>query len=99
MAVMYMPCDDNDDFYVYVTLCKVDKNGKPILATNVPWSAIPPNSVEEIPEDKISDILLYSSTNCLLRASTAKSTRLARCTSTIHSTHTPLFKRCPRVMF
>lgn len=68
-AVLYMSCDDNDDIDVYVTLRKLDKNRKPMLAINVPWSTIPPNSVEEIPDDKISDILLYSGPIGLLRAS------------------------------
>lgn len=44
------------------------KNGQPTLAINVPWSTIPPNSVEEIPDDEISDILVYSSRIGLLRA-------------------------------
>ncbi|KAI8185889.1 alpha beta-hydrolase [Colletotrichum sp. SAR 10_75] len=68
-AELYMSCDDHNDMDVYITIRKLDKNGNPVLAINVPWNTIPPNSIEEIPEDKLSDILLYSGPIGLLRAS------------------------------
>ncbi|KAJ9139379.1 CocE/NonD hydrolase [Pleurostoma richardsiae] len=68
-AVLYMSCDDHDDMDVYVMVRKLDKSGNPMMAINCPWSAIPPNTIEEIPEDKTSDILLYTGPLGVLRAS------------------------------
>lgn len=68
-AVLYMSCDVRDDLDVYIVIRKLDKNKKPVLALNVPWDSIPPNSIEEIPEDKATDLLLYMGPVGMLRAS------------------------------
>ncbi|RAO70427.1 uncharacterized protein BHQ10_006439 [Talaromyces amestolkiae] len=68
-AVLYMSCDARDDLDVYVVIRKLDKNKKSVLALNVPWDSIPPNSIEEIPEDKATDLLLYMGPIGMLRAS------------------------------
>ncbi|CAH0026361.1 unnamed protein product [Clonostachys rhizophaga] len=68
-AVLYMSCDNLDDFDVYVLLRKLDEDSKPLLALNCPWSKIPPNSIEEIPKDNMTDILLYMGPLGMLRAS------------------------------
>ena len=68
-AVLYMSCDDLDDFDVYVLLRKLDKDGKPLLSLNCPWDNIQPNSPDEIPKEKQTDILLYMGPLGMLRAS------------------------------
>ncbi|KAL3455963.1 alpha/beta-hydrolase [Aspergillus heterothallicus] len=68
-AVLYMSCDSRDDLDVYVVLRKLDKQGNPVLALNVPWASIPPNSIEEIPPEKATDLLLYMGPVGMLRAS------------------------------
>ncbi|KAJ5727505.1 hypothetical protein N7493_005325 [Penicillium malachiteum] len=68
-AVLYMSCNSRDDLDVYVVVRKLDKSGKPALALNVPWSSIPPNSIDEIPREKATDLLLYMGPIGMLRAS------------------------------
>ncbi|KAJ5721729.1 uncharacterized protein N7483_009663 [Penicillium malachiteum] len=68
-AVLYMSCDARDDLDVYIIVRKLDKNGKPALALNVPWSSIPPNSIEGIPREKATDLLLYMGPIGMLRES------------------------------
>ncbi|CAG8233832.1 unnamed protein product [Penicillium salamii] len=68
-AVLYMSCDVRDDLDVYCVVRKLGKDGKPMLALNVPWSSIPPNSIEEIPEAKATDLILYMGPIGMLRAS------------------------------
>ncbi|PYI02716.1 hypothetical protein BO78DRAFT_422280 [Aspergillus sclerotiicarbonarius CBS 121057] len=68
-AVLYMSCSARDDLDVYVVIRKLDKDGKLMLALNVPWNSIPPNSIEEIPVDKATDLLLYMGPVGMLRAS------------------------------
>lgn len=70
-AELDLSSDDTDDVdvYVYATIHEPDKSGGPILTINVPRSTIPPNSIDKIPEDEMSDILLYFVHIGLLRAS------------------------------
>jgi uncharacterized protein len=49
-AILYMSCDDRDDFTVFVILRKKDKNGKDLMHLNFPFSATPVTSIDDIPE-------------------------------------------------
>ncbi|KAL2841855.1 alpha/beta-hydrolase [Aspergillus pseudoustus] len=68
-AVLYMSCPGSDDMDVYVMLRKLDTSGKPMHCLNVPWSSIGPDSFEEIPEKKATDLLVYKGPVGILRAS------------------------------
>ncbi|KAG9190183.1 hypothetical protein G6011_08271 [Alternaria panax] len=55
-AVLYMSCPDFSDMIVYVLIRKLDKQGKPRIAINIPWSAAPYNSAADIPESNYSNL-------------------------------------------
>ncbi|KAF5255756.1 hypothetical protein FOXYS1_13812 [Fusarium oxysporum] len=48
---LWLSCDENDDMDIYISLRKVDRNGKVLEHINVPWSALPDNvsSQEDVP--------------------------------------------------
>ncbi|KAJ9121210.1 hypothetical protein QFC24_004885 [Naganishia onofrii] len=68
-AVLYMSCEDADDMVVYVTLRKLDKNGKPLLALNIPWSRCPVKDLDDIPSKDMSNLNLAVGFMGVLRAS------------------------------
>jgi predicted acyl esterase len=68
-AVLYMSCDDADDMVVYVTLRKLDKDGKPLLALNIPWSNCPVEDLDTIPSKDKSNLNLAVGFMGVLRAS------------------------------
>ncbi|PVI05796.1 alpha/beta-hydrolase [Periconia macrospinosa] len=71
-AVLHMSCLDTDDMDVYVILRKLSASGAPLLSLNIPWKGIPPNSVSEIPQDKRTELILYTGAIGVLRASHRK---------------------------
>ncbi|KAI4606262.1 hypothetical protein J4E80_010239 [Alternaria sp. BMP 0032] len=71
-AVLYMSCPDFNDMIVYVLIRKLDKNGKPMIAINIPWSAAPYKSAAEIPESDYSNLMIYYGPTGVLRASHRK---------------------------
>lgn len=71
-AVLYMSCDDNDDMDVYVLLRKLDKEGKAMQNFNLPWRAVPVNSISEIAPEQQTEVVLYNGPLGILRASHRK---------------------------
>jgi predicted acyl esterase len=71
-AVLYMSCPDFNDMIVYVLIRKLDKQGKPMIAINIPWSAAPYNSAADIPESDYSNLMIYYGPTGILRASHRK---------------------------
>ncbi|KIL90284.1 hypothetical protein FAVG1_06014 [Fusarium avenaceum] len=68
-AVVYMSCPDYDDLDVYVTLEKLDADGKVMFNLNIPWEGIPKSSFEEMdPKEKI-EVVIYRGPMGVLRAS------------------------------
>lgn len=68
-AVLYMSCNDRDDFTVFIILRKKDKNGKDLMHLNFPFDATPIKSIDEmVPKDQASLTLHLGSTG-ILRAS------------------------------
>jgi len=68
-AILYMSCNDRDDFTVFVILRKKDKNGKDLMHLNFPFSATPIKSINEIqPKDQAS-LNLHLGSSGILRAS------------------------------
>jgi predicted acyl esterase len=68
-AVLYMSCPDYDDMDVYVTLEKLDADGKVMFNLNIPWEGIPKSSFEEMdPKEKI-EVVIYRGPMGVLRAS------------------------------
>lgn len=68
-AVLYMSCEDRDDFTVFVILRKKDKNGKDLMHLNFPLRATPVSSISEIPEKDYSSTNLHIGSVGILRAS------------------------------
>ncbi|RAK87284.1 X-Pro dipeptidyl-peptidase C-terminal non-catalytic domain-containing protein [Aspergillus costaricaensis CBS 115574] len=68
-AVLYMSCEDRDDFTVFVILRKKDKNGKALMHLNFPFHATPVKSIDEISEKEQSSTNLHLGSNGILRAS------------------------------
>lgn len=68
-AVLYMSCPDHDDLDVYVTIEKLDKDGKQIKNLNIPWGGIPANSFEDIKPDEETEVIAYKGPSGILRAS------------------------------
>jgi hypothetical protein len=64
-----MSCPTADDMDVYVILRKLSKSGEPLLSLNIPWKNIPPNTIDEIPSDKRTEVILYTGAIGVLRAS------------------------------
>jgi predicted acyl esterase len=71
-AVLYMSCPNADDMDVYVILRKLSSSGEPLLSLNIPWKNIPPNSIAEIPQEKRTEVILYTGAIGMLRASHRK---------------------------
>lgn len=68
-AILYVSCDDRDDFIVFVVLRKKDKNGKVLMHLNFPFKAAPINSIDEIPEKEQASTNLHLGSVGILRAS------------------------------
>lgn len=68
-AILYMSCDDRDDFTVFVILRKQDKNGKDLMHLNFPFHATPVRSIDEIPEKDQASLNLHLGSIGILRAS------------------------------
>ncbi|KAL4750002.1 hypothetical protein BDW72DRAFT_213668 [Aspergillus terricola var. indicus] len=68
-AILYMSCEDRDDFTVFVIIRKKDKNGKPLMHLNFPFHATPVASVEEIPQKEQASLNLHLGSVGILRAS------------------------------
>lgn len=68
-AVLYMSCKHKDDMDVFVILRKLDKNGKQLMALNVPWSQARVKKIDDIPAKDMSDLILYPGPVGMLRAS------------------------------
>ncbi len=68
-AVLYMSCDDRDDFTTFVILRKKDKNGKDLMHLNFPFSATPVKSIDEIPLKDQASLNLHLGSIGILRAS------------------------------
>jgi uncharacterized protein len=68
-AILYMSCDDRDDFTVFVILRKKDKNGKDLMHLNFSFSATPVTSIDDIPEKERASLNLHLGSTGILRAS------------------------------
>ncbi|CEL04052.1 Putative X-Pro dipeptidyl-peptidase C-terminal non-catalytic domain-containing protein [Aspergillus calidoustus] len=68
-AVLYMSCDDRDDFTAFVIIRKKDKNGKPLMHLNFPFHATPVKSIDEIPQKEQASLNLHLGSTGILRAS------------------------------
>ena len=68
-TIVYMSCDDHNDMDVYVLIRKLDSSGNTMLSLNIPWHSVPFDRVEDVPADKLSDLLLYQGPTGMLRAS------------------------------
>ncbi|KAK3622013.1 hypothetical protein LTR56_022449 [Elasticomyces elasticus] len=68
-VVLYMSCEDHDDLDVFILLRKLSTSGEPMLSLNIPWKGLPVSSIAEIPEDKRTEVILYSGPTGILRAS------------------------------
>jgi hypothetical protein len=71
-AVLYMSCPDFNDMIVYVLIRKLDKQGNPMIAINIPWSAAPYSRAADIPESDYSNLMIYYGPTGVLRASHRK---------------------------
>ncbi|KAL4916439.1 Alpha/Beta hydrolase protein [Aspergillus aurantiobrunneus] len=68
-AVLYMSCEDRDDFTVFVIIRKKDKNGKPLMHLNFPFHATPVSSIDDIPSKEQASLNLHLGSVGILRAS------------------------------
>ncbi|KAH8425125.1 CocE/NonD family hydrolase [Aspergillus melleus] len=68
-AVLYMSCEDRDDFVVFVILRKKDKDGKPLMHLNFPIHATPVDAIDEIPKADQASLNLHLGSMGVLRAS------------------------------
>lgn len=68
-AVLYVSCDDRDDFVVFIVLRKKDKHGKDLMHLNSPIKAAPVNSISEIPEKEQASTNLHLGSVGVLRGS------------------------------
>ncbi|OQE22440.1 hypothetical protein PENSTE_c010G08678 [Penicillium steckii] len=68
-AVLYMSCEDRDDFTVFVILRKKDKNRKELMHLNFPLHATPVKSIDDISESDQSSLNLHLGSVGILRAS------------------------------
>jgi predicted acyl esterase len=71
-AVLYMSCPDFNDMVVYVLIRKLDAQGKPMIAINIPWAAAPYDKVADIPDSDYSNLMVYYGPTGVLRASHRK---------------------------
>ena len=68
-AILYMSCPDTDDLDIYLVLRKISATGEPLLCLNLPWDNLPIKKIADIPEDKRTEVLLYTGPTGILRAS------------------------------
>ena len=68
-AILYMSCEERDDFTVFVIVRKRDKNGKLLMHLNFPFHATPVKSIDEIPEKDQATLNLHLGSVGILRAS------------------------------
>lgn len=68
-AVLYMSCDAQDDFVVFVILRKKDKNGKDLMHLNFPFEASPVKSMAEIESGQQHSVNTHVGQMGILRAS------------------------------
>lgn len=68
-AVLYMRCDDYDDMDVFVVLSKLSASEELMFNLNIPWKGLPVSSIDEIPPDKRTEVILYQGPTGILRAS------------------------------
>ncbi|OJJ65150.1 hypothetical protein ASPSYDRAFT_39945 [Aspergillus sydowii CBS 593.65] len=68
-AVLYMSCRELDDMIIYVLIRKLDKDGKPMININIPWSAAPYKTAAAIPKEEYSNLTIYYGPTGVLRAS------------------------------
>lgn len=68
-AVLYMSCDDMDDMIIYVLVRKLDRDGNVMMNLNIPWEAAPYKRIADIPEEEMSNLVLYFGPLGVLRAS------------------------------
>ncbi|KAN0105062.1 X-Pro dipeptidyl-peptidase C-terminal non-catalytic domain containing protein [Hyaloscypha variabilis] len=68
-AILYMSCNDRDDFTVFVILRKKDKDGKDLVHLNFPFSATPITAIDEIPAKDQASLNLHLGSSGILRAS------------------------------
>lgn len=68
-AVIYISSPDGDDMDVFVQIRKLDTEGKPLLALNVPWSRAPIRTLDDLQPKDMSELVLYMGPLGMLRAS------------------------------
>ncbi|KAH8685169.1 putative acyl esterase [Ilyonectria robusta] len=68
-ATLYMSCDAQDDFTVFVILRKKDKDGKDLMHLNFPFKATPIKSIAEIATKDQASLNLHLGSIGILRAS------------------------------
>jgi predicted acyl esterase len=73
-AVLYMSTPDSNDMDVYVLIRKLDKQGKPLINLNIPWSSIAdqgvsPSAIEQIPKRNMNNLMFHVGSLGILRAS------------------------------
>lgn len=68
-AVLYISCDAQDDFVVFVILRKKDKNGKDMMHLNFPFEASPIKSIAEIDAKTTHSVNTHVGQQGILRAS------------------------------
>jgi predicted acyl esterase len=68
-AVLYMHCDDHDDMDVFLVLSKLSASGELMFNLNIPWKGLPVSTIDEIPADKRTEVILYQGPTGILRAS------------------------------
>lgn len=68
-AVLYMRCDDYDDMDVFLVLSKLSASGELMFNLNIPWKGLPVSSIDQIPPDKRTEVILYQGPTGILRAS------------------------------
>ncbi|GLB07048.1 hypothetical protein AtubIFM57258_002369 [Aspergillus tubingensis] len=68
-AVLYMSCPATDDLDIHIILCKISSDGKEQRSLNIPWDNIPVSSIDEIPDENQSELILYKGPAGVLRAS------------------------------
>jgi predicted acyl esterase len=68
-AILYMSCDDHDDMDVFLVLSKLSASGELMFNLNIPWKGLPVSTIDEIPADKRTEVILYQGPTGILRAS------------------------------
>jgi predicted acyl esterase len=63
---LYMSCKEHNDMDVFVMIKKIDRHGKPLVQLNCPMSAIPVDSLDDVPD---LNPLKYLGASGILRAS------------------------------